>query len=61
MQLELLAIQKLSLTIYIFPNFISHEVISGNITATISDHLPQYAFVPNVLSTNPSTQKFNFY
>ena len=50
-----------TLTDNIFPNFISHEVISGNITATISDHLPQYAFVPNILSTNPSTQKFNFY
>ena len=57
-QLELLAIQKLSLII--FSNFISHEVISGNITATISDHLPQFSFVPYVL-LNPFTQKSNFY
>ena len=32
----------------------------GNITATISDHLHQFSFVPNILS-NPSTQKSNFY
>ena len=29
-----------------FSNFISPEIISGNITATISDHLPQFSFVP---------------
>ena len=40
----------------IFFNFISHEIISGNITATISDHLPQFSVVPNILS-NLSTQK----
>ena len=40
----------------IFSNFISPEIISGNITANISDHLPQFSFVPNILS-NPSTQK----
>ena len=33
---------------------------SGNITATISDHLPQFLFVPNVFS-NPSCQKSNIY
>ena len=43
-----------------FSNFISPEIISGNITATISDHLPQFSFVPNILS-NPSTQKSNYY
>ena len=44
----------------IYSNYISHKIISGNITATISDHLPQFSFVPNILS-NPSTQKSNFY
>ena len=44
----------------IFSNYISHEIISGNITATISDHLPKFSFVPNILS-NPSTPKSNFY
>ena len=44
----------------IFSNFISPDIISGNITATISDHLPQFSFVPNILS-NPPTQKSNYY
>ena len=44
----------------IFFNFISHEIMCGNITATIYDPLPQFSFVPNILS-NPSTQKSNFY
>ena len=29
-----------------FSNSISPEIISGNITATISDHLSKYLFVP---------------
>ena len=44
----------------IFSNFISHKIISGNITATIPDHLLKILFVPDILS-NPSTQKSNFY
>ena len=44
----------------IFSNFISHEIVSGSITATISDHLPKCSFVPNIL-LNPSTQKSNFH
>ena len=44
----------------IFSNLISHEIISGNITATISNHLPQFFFVPNIMS-KPSTQRSNFY
>ena len=44
----------------IFSNFISPDIISGNITATISDHLPQFSFVPNILS-NPPTQKSSYY
>ena len=44
----------------IFSNVISHEVISGNITTTISDYLPQCSFVPNVLS-NPSCQNSDIY
>ena len=43
-----------------FSSFISHAIISSNITTTISDHLPQFLFVPNTLS-NPSTQKSDFY
>ena len=44
----------------IFSNVISYKVISGNITATISDHPPQSLFVPNVFS-NPSCQKSEIY
>ena len=44
----------------IFSNFTSPKIISGNITATIYDHLPQFSFVPNILS-NPCTQKSNYY
>ena len=44
----------------IFSNLISHEIISGNITATISNHLPQFLFVPNIMS-KPSTQRSDFY
>ena len=44
----------------IFSNFFSPELISGNKTATISDHLSQFSFVPNILS-NSSTQKSNYY
>ena len=44
----------------IFSNFISPDVISGNITATIFYHLPQFSFVPNILSNYP-TQKSNYY
>ena len=44
----------------IISNVISHEVISGNITATIFDHLPQFVFVPNIFS-NPSCQTPNIY
>ena len=50
-QIELSVIQKL-LTDNIFSNFTSPEIISGNITVTISDHLLQFSFVPNILS-NP--------
>ena len=35
-------------------------MIPGNITATISDHLPQFLFAPNVISKN-SCQKSNIY
>ena len=42
----------------IFSNVLSCETISGNITATISDHLPQFLFAPNVLS-NPLCNKSN--
>ena len=44
----------------IFSNIISPEAISGNLTATISDHLPQFMIVPNVFS-NPPSNKANIF
>ena len=35
-------------------------MISGNLTATISDHLPQFLFAPNILS-NPSYNRSNIF
>ena len=32
----------------IFSNVIDPEIMSGNLTATILDHLPQFAIVPNM-------------
>ena len=31
-----------------FSNIIDPDIISGNLTATISDHLPQFAIIPNM-------------
>ena len=39
-------------------NFISDEVISGNMTPTLSDHVPRFLFIPNLLS-NFSCQRSN--
>ena len=44
----------------IFFNTLSSEMISGNLTYTTSDHLPQFLFAPNILS-NPSYNKSNIY
>ena len=44
-----------SITIF-FSNVVSCKAIYGNITTTISDHLPWFLFAPNVLS-NPSCYK----
>ena len=44
----------------IISNIISPEAISGNLTATISDHLSQFMIVPNVFS-NPPSNKANIF
>ena len=36
----------------IFSNILSSEIMSGNLTATISDHLPQFLSAPNILSNS---------
>ena len=43
----------------IFSNTIENT-ISGNLTATISDHLPQFIILPNIFS-NPASNKSNIY
>ena len=44
----------------IFSNTLIENAISGNLTATISDHLPQFIILPNVFS-NPPSNKSNIY
>ena len=44
----------------IFSNFINPDIISGNLTATISDHLPQFKIIPNMFS-NILGNKSNIY
>ena len=51
-QLELPPIESLLLTIY-FP-IISQEIVSGNLTSTISNHLPQSLIPPHIFSNAPN-------
>ena len=45
---------------YIFSNVIDADIISGNLTATISDHLPQFSIIPNMFG-NVTGNKSNIY
>ena len=40
----------------IFSNVISNDIISGNIIALISDHLPQFLISPNTFADPPSNK-----
>ena len=44
----------------IFSNVIDPDIISGNLTATISDPLPQFSVIPNMFGNIPSN-KSNIY
>ena len=44
----------------IFSNVIDPDIMSGNLTATLSDHLPQFAIIPNIFG-NISGNKYNIY
>ena len=44
----------------IFSSVIDPDIISGNLTATISDHLPQFSIIPNMFG-NISGNKSNIY
>ena len=38
----------------IFSNYISQDIVSGNLTATSSDHLPQFLVAPHNFSNVPN-------
>ena len=42
-----------------FSNIISTDIVSGNLTATISDHLPQFPIAPEIFRNSPS-KKSNY-
>ena len=44
----------------IFSNVIEPDIISGHLTGTNSDHLPQFAIIPNIFG-NISGNKYNIY
>ena len=44
----------------IFSNVISKDIICGNITATISHHLPQFLISPNTFANSPSNRSNAF-
>ena len=44
----------------IFSNVIDPDIISGNVTDTISDHLPQFSIISNIFGNIPSN-KSNIY
>ena len=44
----------------IFSSTLIENTISGNLTPTISDHLPQFIILPNIFS-NPPSNKSNIY
>ena len=44
----------------IFSNAIDPDIISGNLTATISDQLPQFSIIPNMF-VSTSGSKSNIY
>ena len=43
----------------IFSNIISANIISGNLTATISDHVPQFLIAPEIFRNTPSKKSNN--
>ena len=49
-----------TLTDNIYSNVITSDNISGNITATISDHLPQFFIAPDIFSNPASTNLIIF-
>ena len=44
----------------IFSNVFDPDIISGNLTATISDHLPQFSIIPNMFGIIPSNKSNSY-
>ena len=44
----------------IFSNILDSDIITDNLTATISDPLPQFGIIPNMFG-NTASNKFNIY
>ena len=40
----------------VFSNIIDPDIISGNLTATISDYLPEFAIIPNTFGNIPGNK-----
>ena len=45
-----------TITDNVFSNYVSKEAVCGNLTSTISDHLPQVLFIPFMFSNNTATK-----
>ena len=41
-------------------NYISQEIVSGNLKTTISDHLPQFLIAPHIFSNIPNSKTNRF-
>ena len=39
-----------------FSKYVSKEAVCGNLTSTVSDHLPQVSFIPSMFSDNPAVK-----
>ena len=45
----------------IFSNILGPDSLSGNLTATVFDHLPQFIIASNIFSNSPVGRKSNIY
>ena len=45
----------------IFSNYISQEIVAGNLTAIIPDHLPQFLTAPHIFSNKKPNRKTNIF
>ena len=41
---------------HVFSNVIDPDIISGDLTGTISDHLPQFSIIPNMFDNIPDNK-----